>query len=400
VTIASGGSGRRIGLVEPSVADDGRRLPELVRPGYQRSTLADLLPSVGAHLGVPGCDDVLQLPGSNRYLVLLIDGLGWHLLRRAIRSVDYLADLLGEGRPITSGVPSTTVTSLTSLGTGLPPGRHGMVGFTSRVPGTDAVLNALEWDVPIDAREYQPEPTMYQRAADAGVSVTTVAPRHFATSGLTLASMRGAEFVGHPAKGAEATRIELITEAVARGDRSMVYAYERELDHAGHVYGVGSGHWTDTLARIDDYCRRLREALPADVTMIVTGDHGMIDIDDDHRLIAEDEPGLLVGVDAIAGEARFRQLYVDRGDARLVAARWADLLGDRAWVRTREEAIDDGWFGEVSDTVRERFGHVLVAMRDDWAIMTRTQPREMTLIGMHGSLTPAEMTIPLLIDHS
>jgi hypothetical protein len=124
----------------------------------------------------------------------------------------------------------------------------------------------------------------------------------------------------------------------------------------------------------------------------------MIDISAEHRIIAEDEPDLLVEVDAIAGEGRFRQLYVDHGNPRLVAARWADLLGERAWVRTRDEAIDDGWFGEVDDRVIERYGHVLVAMRDAWAIMTRTQPRESTLVGMHGSLTPVEMTVPLLVD--
>ena len=36
----------------------------------------------------------------------------------------------------TCGVPSTTATSLTSLGTALTPGQHGLVGFTSRVPET------------------------------------------------------------------------------------------------------------------------------------------------------------------------------------------------------------------------------------------------------------------------
>ena len=58
----------------------------------------------------------------------------------------YLSSLLGRQEPGTAGVPSTTATSLTSLGTALPPGAHGLVGFTSRIPGTDRLLNALAWD--------------------------------------------------------------------------------------------------------------------------------------------------------------------------------------------------------------------------------------------------------------
>ena len=114
--------------------------------------------------------------------------------------------------------------------------------------------------------------------------------------------------------------------------------------------------------------------------------------------MVEDEPELLAGVTVLAGEPRFRQLYVDRDRPERVADRWQDRLGSAAWVRTRDDAIDDGWFGPVDDGLRERYGHVLVAMRDDGAVMTSTQPRELTLVGMHGSLTPDEMLVPLLID--
>ncbi len=386
------------GSTPPATASAGSRLPEMIRPGYSRSTLAELLPGVGTHLGVPGCTDVLDLPAADRYVVVLVDGLGWHLLRRAVRNAEYLTGLLGDARPITAGVPSTTATSLTSLGTGLTPGEHGLVGYTSRLPGTDHVLNALYWDVPISPRDYQPLPTLFERCAEAGVAVTSVSPAQFAGSGLTLVAQRGADFVGVTGEDDDHRRVAMITAAAMRGDRSLVYAYERSLDHTGHAKGCESLDWLDMLTQIDRRLGLLRDALPGEVAMIITGDHGMIDIAPQHRIVAEDEPDLLVDVDAIAGEGRFRQLYVDHGDPSLVAARWADLLGERAWVRTREEAIDDGWFGSVQDRVVERYGHVLIAMRDAWAIMTRTQPRESTLVGMHGSLTPAEMTVPLLID--
>lgn len=371
----------------------------MVRPAYDHSTLADLVPSIGAHLGVAGCrDDVLGLPNAQRYVVVLIDGLGWNLVRRAIQHVPYLADLLGDASPITAAVPSTTATSLTCLGTGLPPGQHGIVGYLSRVPGSSELLNALTWESDLVARDYQSRTTLFERAQADGVAVSSVALKRFENTGLTDAALRGADFVGFEHEKNEDTRIALIVAAAQRGDRSLVYAYERELDHCGHGQGSASPAWLQHLIRIDAMCERLREALPSDVALIITGDHGMVDVPTDRRVVVEDEPSLTVGLSALAGEGRFRQVYVDRDDPRAVAARWQDRLGDTAWVRTRDDAIDEGWFGPVDDRVRERYGHVLVAMRDDWAVMSRRFPRELTLVGMHGSLTPDEMLVPLFQD--
>jgi len=189
----------------------------------------------------------------------------------------------------------------------------------------------------------------------------------------------------------------LIAEAALRGDHSVVYAYERELDHCGHVHGCSSATWLEQLARIDAMCERLRAALPPQVTLIITADHGMIDIPPQQRIVAEDDPALMAGVSALAGEGRFRQLYVDHDLPQRVADRWRARLGELAWVRTRDEAIDEGWFAAIDDQLRDRWGHVLVALRGDWAVMTRAFPREFTLIGMHGSLTAAEMLVPLIV---
>jgi hypothetical protein len=373
-------------------------LPEMVVPAYQSTTLGELMPSIGAHLGVPGyAEDAFRLPPSTRYVVVLIDGLGWNLLRQAVVAAPFLGSLLAGAQPITSAVPSTTVTSLGSLGTGQPPGQHGLVGYTSRVPATGEILNGLTWESDLVPTVYQSKPTFFERASETGVLVTSVALARFQGTGLTEAALRGAAFVPFSDESAEELRIALIVDAALRGDRTVVYAYERELDHYGHVHGCNSVDWLQQLARIDAMCERLRAALPPQVTLIFTGDHGMVDIPSAQRIVAEDDPALMAGVSALAGEARFRQLYVDQEPPRRVADRWGARFGELAWVRTRDEAIDEGWFAAVDDQLRERWGHVLVALRGDWAVMTSAFPREFTLIGMHGSLTPAEMLVPLLV---
>jgi Type I phosphodiesterase / nucleotide pyrophosphatase len=387
-----------VGSSSPRANHGHGALPGMVVPEYQSTTLGELMPSVGAHLGVSGfAEDAFGLPQSARYVVVLIDGLGWNLLLQAAQEAPYLASLLGSAQPITSAVPSTTVTSLASLGTGLPPGQHGLVGYTSRVPATGKILNALTWETDPPPLTYQSKPTFFERAAEVGIAVTTVALTRFRGTGLTEAALRGAAFVPFSEDSAEDLRIALIAEAALRGERSVVYAYERELDHCGHVHGCNSASWLDQLVRIDAMCERLRAALPPQVTVIITADHGMIDIPADQRIVAEDDPALMAGVSAVAGEGRFRQLYVDHERPHRVADRWRARLGELAWIRTRDEAIEEGWFAATDDQLRDRWGHVLVALRGDWAVMTRVFPREFTLIGMHGSLTPAEMLVPLIV---
>jgi hypothetical protein len=374
---------------------------DFVEPAYGSRSLADVLPAVAASLGVsPAVNDGravnrLHLPDAPAYVVFLIDGLGADLLARHAHAAPYLSSLLAPDAYGTAGVPSTTATSLTSLGTGLPPGGHGIVGFTSRVPGSDRLLNALFWDKSVDPLQWQPHPTQFTTLAAAGVSVTTVNKREFRGSGLTLAAHRGGEYVGADRVG------ERIAAAVAAaGVRpSMTYLYDGDLDWTGHRYGVASAQWLQQLAIIDSEAEQLREALPADARLVVVADHGMVDCPDDHRIDVDHEPALRDGVVLLGGEARFRHVYCAGGAVESVAASWGELLGDRALVLTREAAIARGWFGAVSTAVLPRLGDVVVACRDDWGIFSSVDfPYELKLVGLHGSLTPAEMRIPLMVD--
>ncbi|MGC3993533.1 MAG: alkaline phosphatase family protein [Propionicimonas sp.] len=367
-------------------------MSEPLVPAYGRSTLADLLPSLGAHLGLPGGQDVLGLPASERYLVVLVDGLGRSLLARYADHAPFLAGLAGP--TITSGVPSTTATSISSLGTGLPPGRHGIAGYSFWYAPAHSVLTTLRWPTDVDGLDVQPQLTYFERLERAGVRTAAIAPAHFAGTGLTTAALRGPSFLPVTDERDRTRRVALALQAVTAGERTLGYFYERQVDHAGHEHGTGSPAWLTELGRTDQLVAELRDALPDDVRMVVTGDHGMVDVPRRRRLVVEDEPDLLAGVTAFAGEGRLRQLMTREPAA--LAARWHDRLGDRAWVRTRDEAIDEGWFGDVSPRLADRFGDVLVAMADDGAVMTRTLPRELTLVGMHGSLTPEELQVPLL----
>ena len=369
---------------------------DFVEPAYGDRSLGDLLPAVATALGVDAGlgPTSIVLPEAGRYVVFLIDGLGYELLRNHPEEAPFLHALLDAQPPATAGVPSTTATSLTSLGTALRPGTHGVVGYTSRIPGTERLLNALHWDRDVDPRQWQPHPTAFARLAAAGVRTTAVNRRSFETSGLTDVSQRGADFLGADKVG---ERLAAVVDA-ASGAPSLTYMYDGDLDWTGHAYGVGSMQWEQELAMIDAAAEHLRESLPADVRIVVVADHGMVDSPGDRRVDMEDHPELRDGVFLVGGEARFRQLYCRSGAVDDVAVAWTETLGAKAEVLTRDDAIGRGWFGEVDASVRPRIGDVLLACRDDYAVLdTAAFPVEGRLVGMHGSLTAAEMLVPVLV---
>jgi hypothetical protein len=364
-----------------------------VAPAYGERSLGDVVPAVASALGVDARPRTgLVLPDAQAYVVFLIDGLGHELLLRYAHAAPFLSSLVGS--PGTAGVPSTTATSLTSLGTGLTPGQHGLVGFTARIPGTDRLINHLFWDKEVDPFEWQPHATEFDRLAAAGVRVTTVNKREFSGSGLTVAAHRGADFVGADRVG---ERIAKVLDASGR-QPSLTYMYDGDLDWTGHRYGVASTAWLQQLAIVDAAAEQLREALPSSVRLVVVADHGMVDSPPESRIELDDHPELRDGVGLVGGEARFRHLYCRPGAVEHVAAAWREVLGSRATVLAREEAGGLGWFGSVENGVRLRIGDVVVACHDDIAIMSTTDfPYENKLVGLHGSLTADEMLIPILV---
>ncbi len=376
----------------------------LLAPAYGSTTLGDVVPAVARALGrplralppdttdrVPG----LELPAAGSYVLFLIDGLGARQLARYAHAAPYLSSLRVVSSAATSGVPSTTATSLTSLGTALVPGEHGVVGFSARIPGTDRLLYTMWWDKAVDPHEWQPHETAFARLRAAGVDVSVVNKREFEGSGLTEAAHRGAAFVGADKVG---ERIAATLETSARTP-SLTYLYDGDLDWTGHRHGVASTAWLQQLAIIDAEAEQLREALPRDVRLLVVADHGMVDADPDTRFDVDALPELSDGVSLFGGEARFRQLYCHGGAVDDVLAAWQGVLGGCATVLRREEAVERGWFGHLDTAVVPRIGDVLVACHGEASVVSTVGwEHEARLIGLHGSLTPEEMLIPVLLD--
>ena len=324
--------------------------------------------------------------GAERTVLLVIDGLGWNQLTARPSRAPVLSAMAGG--PITTVAPSTTATALTSITTGLTPGEHGVVGYRMSVHGE--VLNVLRWNTAAgDARQTIPPAKVQTHLAFAGQRPPAVTRAEFATSGFTGAHLDGARFAGYRTLGT------LVAEIVglARSGEPFIYAYYEGLDKVSHEYGLDD-HYDEELAWIDHLIATLLERLPAGTVLVVTADHGQVETGDNIVTLPAD---VLTHTSYQSGEGRFRWLHARSGRAGALLAAATDLLGDRAWVRSRADAVAEGWYGPVvTDTAADRLGDVVLAAKGTVAFEDPADTGPYVLVGRHGSLTEDEMLVPLL----
>lgn len=348
-----------------------------------------------------GLPNSLALPPVRKVVVLLVDGLGTAPLKARAGHSRTLAPMVVPATTIGSGFPSTTAAALATLTTGVQSGEHGLVGYTALDTNNDRVVNQLSgWDDMIDPATWQRARTQFEVAQDIGIPSFAIGAARYLDSGFTRAVLRGAEYHTGISVGDRFAQARSILDST---DPALIYLYVPELDQAAHKYGSGSEQWIMKLEELDAAVATFAKGLRPDEGMLLTADHGMIDVQPHNHILFDQIPGLLDGVRHIAGEPRCVQLHfepdADEALRAEVLERWRQSEQERAWVTTRDEAIEAGWFGpSVHPSVVPRIGDILVAARKAIAYYDSrsASASARAMVGQHGSLSPQEASIPLL----
>lgn len=359
------------------------------------------MPSIFSSLGLLTAHDSIGCGESpiGREILFLVDGLGSDVLSEYADAAPTLSAMKSHGI-ITTSFPSTTATSLATLTTGQMPGAHGMMGYTVQVPRSGGrILNTLKWDERVDPVMWQPVPTLFERATDAGITTTHVAAKRYENTGFTRAVFRGAHY-----KGANIAS-DLVAETVAALQKtpSFVYLYVNDLDSAGHSDGVGSEKWLAALKSVDDLARALIQKVPRGTRLWLTADHGMINVEE--KVVMGLDNDLLTDIAVIAGEPRMRHLYLSSDSASAeneVISRWESALGARVTMHTRQSAISAGLFGaQVSRDAAERAGDVIAIAQGNLVLLDPARAdKEGAMIGHHGGDSVVETSVPLLVHNA
>jgi hypothetical protein len=366
----------------------------LPAPQSNAPSLADVLES--SLRAVESGPNSLGLPPVDRAIVVLVDGLGAESLRERSGHARSLARALERGSIIQAGFPTTTASAITTLTTGRLPGAHGIVGYAVADPERDTVVNQLTgWDDRQDPATWQRVPTLFETASDRGLDAVAIGPERYRGSGFSQAALRGARYLAGTSLD---DRVRRALEWLASGRRGIAYLYVPELDVIAHARGVQSVEWTSALEDVEAMLGGFAQRLGRGEGMLVTADHGVIDIPGYAHVLVDEVPGLLDGVRHVAGEPRCLQLrFEETGDPAAIVDRWREAESHRAWVATRDEVIDSGWLGPVEPEVRARMGDLFVAARKAIAYYdARTAGGARSMVGQHGSLSPTELRVPLL----
>jgi hypothetical protein len=360
----------------------------------QRFGLADITNSIFNSLSVPETIDSLSLGSAeNREVLILIDGMGQDAIDKYGDQFP-IFDELKQVKKLYTNFPSTTATSLSTLGTGVLPGIHGMLGYTVRVPRSDnRLLNALKWDERVDPVMWQKVPTLFERAALAGVSVTHVAAKRYEGSGFTQAALRGAKYVGANGVDEMATAVS----AALKPQPSFVYTYLNTLDSAGHSDGVGSDKWLTALQQVSEFITKVKQLAPVGTRIWVTSDHGMVN-STEQAILGQDNK-LLENVTLIGGEPRARHIYIKEGAVSETIIQWQEFFGSKVKVLSKDNAIKDGLFGPVvTEDSHDRLGDLIAIANSDLILVDPSRVREeSSMVGHHGGVTDIEVEIPLLL---
>lgn len=319
-------------------------------------------------------------------VVLVLDGLGWDQLQEHRELMPTVAAMAGGS--IHTVAPTTTATALTSITTGLTPAEHGLIGYRIVVGGE--VMNVLRWYVGDQAvrrshppREVQPfEPFL-------GQTVPVVSAAELQSSAFSEAHLRGSDPVGWRAASSIAVQARLEIEA---GER-FVYCYYGGIDKIAHERGFGPFYEAE-LRAADRLVADVLESLPAGTALLVTADHGQVHVGE--RLVTP-SAALLSSVTLQSGEGRFRWLHAAKGGADDLAAAALDEVGHLAWVATKEQTLDEQWFGAVmAPAVRARLGDVALVAHEPVSFHDPADSGPFELVCRHGSLTSAEVNVPLV----
>jgi hypothetical protein len=373
-----------------------REATQPVLPDFGGACLTGVVPALLSHLYGGAGEEGPPLPAwvpspvaeASQIVLLVLDGLGWLQLGARHALAPTLAS--GVGGPLTSVAPSTTACALTSLVTGCPPSAHGIVGY--RVAYDGDIMNVLQWTLGgADARMRVPAGAFQRCPSFPGARgpVPVVTRYDYGPTGFTAAHLGDADL--HPWY-TPAGLVTEVRELLSAGTR-LVYAYYEGIDKVAHARGLRQ-HYDDEVRAVDRLVADLLEALSPGAVLVVTADHGQVEVGNSVEVLGGE---VMDGITLLSGEGRFRWLHTRPGATDAVAAAASEAFGDVAWVRTKEQMIEDGWFGGIpSPIVADRMGDVALMPFAPTAFLDPADTGELRLHARHGSLTPDEMLVPLL----
>ncbi|MFO7780913.1 MAG: alkaline phosphatase family protein [Spirochaetia bacterium] len=362
------------------------------------------LPAAGAGRP-PRIDRLSQHLSRVRGIVFVIaDGLGVEQIEKSAPGGFLKGAMRSELRSV---YPSTTATALTSLASARWAGIHGVTGWWTHIPrlartlcavsfserGTNADAGALR----IDMGEIVPVGSMYQTDL---VAVSSLLPQYIADSPFARWT-RGETPIAPYRSLAHAFR-QATRRARATDGPFLLSVYLPHVDSTIHKRGTDHAETHAVIGELDRRLDHLASRVPADVAVVLTADHGLVDLDRTLHEVIEDGHPLLDGLLLPpTGEGTNPVFHVrDGAEQKVREALDRSEAGAAFRLVPTDLLAGAGFFGPdgIDPEVRERFGtHIGVAERPALLEYVPAGRESIRHRGIHGGLRAGEMRVPLCV---
>mgnify|MGYP002141965724 CR=1 FL=1 len=350
-----------------------------------------------AFSALQGAKNPLALPPAKQAVVVLVDGLGSHNIRERSGHAPFLLAALKAGKSISAGFPTTTAASISSFATGLAPSESGIVAYKILDRPSGEVFNMLTgWGDEFPVATWQPHQTVSQKAVAAGIETNVIGAAEYSNSGFTQATMPEVNYIA--AKGISQS-FDAASKLLVGSQPSLTYLYVPYLDQCAHQYGWQSPKWSELLEELDSSMRQLSLGLRKGQGVLLTADHGVVDIPFANHIYLDEIPELAGQLEFVGGDTRAPMLYLKSPEAQSsVQEALERRLNSVAWVLSREQLLDAGWYGPMSDDVAARLGDITIVAKSNVVFYERNfaSAKSLKMVGHHGAMSSEELQIPLI----
>lgn len=362
-----------------------------IKPNWKRSNL-NVSATLAEFLGAPNDKDVLPilkkelLKGYKNVVFICFDGLGIYPIKVNLKRDEFLRKNLK--MVLRSTFPSTTTNATTSLSTNKLPLEHGWLGWSMYFEDIDRSIDIYTGKDSLTKEPVEYVKPLYDNSDDyfhkgnGEYEITHVAPIYAETK--------------YPEKKIVVKdEIELcraIKSVTEREGKQFIYSYISDPDSTMHREGVRSEKAKAKIASINREVEKLSKSL-SNTLIIVTADHGQIDVKDYVEFYKDEEMNALLKCPPYL-EARAPAFRVKEGKEREFEVKFKKKYGKDFKLYKSSYLIKKGYFGD-----RGEYGNLL---GDYVAIGTYTHKQFMLAESMprfkghHTSLTE-EMLVPLIM---
>jgi len=362
-------------------------------PDYEKSILG-IPNSILAHYGAKphhATLSVLDEKLSNNYknvVLFVLDGMGIDALKVHAPDGFLMENCAAQ---ISSIYPCTTTSALTTLETGLTPIEHSWLGwsmyfkeidkcvdlYTGNESGTErpASDRSIAWEV-IGTDD------LYSQIVRANPSIECCRVSPFSEKYRTQTNE---DVCNH---------IEMLCR---KDGRKYIYAYHFQPDTDMHYNGCYCERTKANIVLFDKQIEQLAAKL-TDTLLIVTADHGMVDVVD---LVIDDFPEISECLAVpISREPRSLTFFIKPEFKGLFPERWERQFGHDYILMTASEVLEKGFFGSgiPHERARDFLGDYVAFATGDKALWYNDEKGEGKLFkACHAGLRHEEMIVPLII---